>query len=391
MYIKKIVKFLKIKNAVLFAAGVFLIATTAANMVSLITYYWGDWETVVTARSTPESVILFFVGIFLLVWAFFSQNMIHDAYFYSSYFEGSLDEDVEYRELNEITGRSAGWLKFQLHIFKIIYMKNYSFKTEADREHVELYSKKYTCECRTCGAPVNKSEYFTGTCHYCGSSDVFAKVITGNRLYSISNQISDDRKKPEFYSSKSLKSRKALFLSFLCLGLTVFFIAFIACIDNIANYNNQDYLTEVLLSGKSYSSFALIKAEILDTVIWLAMLIIAVLPLILAMLLRLKHIFITESCSAYFAKCKRPFVNVASLPAVKKKKHGIKSVKAAICRHYLLNCTFEKHDDELKIALARKIVKDECPSCGASIVGAVDENYKCKYCGNTVMNVILKK
>jgi len=72
-------------------------------------------------------------------------------------------------------------------------------------------------------------------------------------------------------------------------------------------------------------------------------------------------------------------------------KHGIKSVKGAICRHYILNCSFEKHGDVLKVALVKKIVKDECPSCGASIVGAVGENYKCRYCGNIIMDVIRKK
>ena len=39
----------------------------------------------------------------------------------------------------------------------------------------------------------------------------------------------------------------------------------------------------------------------------------------------------------------------------------------------------------------KKIVKDQCPSCGAPIVGAVDENYKCSYCGNTIIGVIEKK
>ena len=33
----------------------------------------------------------------------------------------------------------------------------------------------------------------------------------------------------------------------------------------------------------------------------------------------------------------------------------------------------------------------QCPSCGASIVGAVDENYVCSYCGNLIMGVIEKK
>ena len=58
---------------------------------------------------------------------------------------------------------------------------------------------------------------------------------------------------------------------------------------------------------------------------------------------------------------------------------------------YLRNCCLEMHDEHLKVALAKKIVKDQCPSCGASIVGAADENYVCKYCGNKIMDVVVKK
>lgn len=49
------------------------------------------------------------------------------------------------------------------------------------------------------------------------------------------------------------------------------------------------------------------------------------------------------------------------------------------------------HDGRMVAALAKKIVKDQCPSCGAPIVGAVDENYVCQYCCRVIMGVIEKK
>lgn len=392
VYIReKIIKFLKIKNAISSVIGIFLIAVSTAIMVSLILYYWGDWETVITAKATPGSVSGFIIGIILFIYAFISKKMIRDAYFYSSYFEGDLDGNIKYNDLTAITGKSIYLIKIQLYLFRLIYMKNYKFKTVNKTEQIELYSKKCTCQCRNCGAVIEKSNYFTGICPYCRSSDLFAKILTGNRFYSINNQMSGDRRNPEFYSSKNLKLKKALIICGLCLGLIIFFIALIACTEQISNYNDKKYLTDVLLSGKSYSSYKLIKSEILENIIWLIVLILAMFPLICAMGLRLKDIFTTETCSIFFSDCKTPFVELTGLPVLKNKKHRIKSVKGAICRHYLLNCSFEKHDDVLKIALARKIVKDQCPSCGAPIVGAVDENYKCKYCGNIIMNVIRKK
>jgi Zn finger protein HypA/HybF involved in hydrogenase expression len=392
VYIReKLIKFLKIKNAISSVIGIFEIAISTATMISLISYYWGDWETVITAKATPSSVSGFIIGIILFICAFISKKMICDAYFYSSYFEGDLDGNIQFSDLTSITGKNIHLIKIQLLFFRIIYMKNYKLKTINGVKQIELYSKKCTCECRKCGAVIEKSVYFTGKCPYCKSSDLFAKVLTGNRFYSITNQMPGEKKSPEFYSSKHLRIRKALFTGGLCSGLIIFFIASMGCIEQIVNYNDQEYLADILLSGTSYSSYALIKSEIVDNIIWLIVLVLSMIPLICAMGLKLKYIFITESCSKFFSNYKTPFVKATRLPVLKNKKHGIKSVKGAICQHYLLNCSFEKHDDVLKVALARKIVKDECPTCGASIVGAVDENYKCKYCGNMIMDVIRKK
>ena len=71
MYIReKIIKFLKIKNAISSFIGIFEIAVSTAIMVSLISYYWGDWETVITAKATPDSVSGFIIGIILFICAF---------------------------------------------------------------------------------------------------------------------------------------------------------------------------------------------------------------------------------------------------------------------------------------------------------------------------------
>ena len=72
------------------------------------------------------------------------------------------------------------------------------------------------------------------------------------------------------------------------------------------------------------------------------------------------------------------------------RRKGLRRVRNSIRMGYLEHCTLEMHEEKLKVALAKKIVKDTCPSCAAPITGAVDEDYVCKFCGNRIMGVIEK-
>lgn len=396
MYIKdKIIKILKIKNALLVIIGIFNIVVSVYDILSLISSYYDDWETILNAKSTPESITMFIIGIILLVIAFISNRWIGDAIFYSSYFEGDLDGYITYSDLSEVTGKNKFAVKMQLHFFRKLYMKNYELKVINKIEQVVLNSKKYICECRNCGAPIEKRIYFTGICPYCRGSNLFAKVLTDNRFYSISNNMSDEVKKPGFYALKNIKARKTLFWLYLFLGLSVLSIAIIYGLSNISNYNNEKYLIKVLLSGENhYSSFELIKNEIIKNIIFSCVIILAFMPLVFFRYKKIKYLYAADTCSKYFSKFKTPFIDSKNLQYIKcklNKKGLMKSIRIAIRKRYLLNCTLEKHDGVLKIALAKKIVKDECPTCGSSIVGAVDENYICRYCGNMIMGVICKK
>lgn len=394
MYIRdKLIKFLKIKNVIFIIAGIFNVAVSAYTLISLFSTY-RDMEIVMEAKAAPGSIMSIKIGIILLIIAVISRHLIGDANFYSSYFEGDLDGYIKYSDLAEVTGKNKYIVMLQLCFFRLIYMKGYTLKFSDNAEQVILNSKKCLCECKNCGAPIEKRIYFTGICSYCGSSDLFARVLTDNKFYSIQNNVSDGVKKPGFYTSKNLTARKVLFPIFLVLGLSVVCILTMMCLDYISKYNDKDYLTEVLLSGKSYSSFELIKREIMDMIIWDIVFIIAFIPLICSIIKKMICVYTADDCSCYFSRCKTPFVDIEKLPIRKKKsseKRKVKSVNSALRHRYLINCTFEKHDGNLKLALAKKVVKDQCPSCGAPIVGAVDEHYKCKYCDNIIMGVISKK
>ncbi len=364
-------------------------------MVSLISFYHDDLETVLEARATPDCVKATILGVIFLLIVGISRRLIGEANIYSSYFEGDLSGYIKYSDLAEVTGKSTGMVKLQLHLFRRIYMKGYELEMVEQTEQVVLNSKKCMCECRHCGASIEKRIYFTGVCPYCGSSDLFAKVLSDSRFYSIRNEMSEGIKNPEFYSLKNIKVKKNLFKLYLCLGASALAIGVLICLENLAAYNNKEYLKEVLLSGKShYSSYELIKAEIMDSIIWGAVLALAFVPVIINRGKKIKYIFVADDCSQYFSQCKTPFVNAENLPVAKNesnRKTGLKLVRGALRQHYLSNCTFEKHDGVLKVALAKKIVKDECPSCGGPIVGAVDEQYQCRYCGTVIMGVVHKK
>lgn len=290
-------------------------------------------------------------------------------------------------------GKSAGTVRLQLHFYRKIYMKGYELTKVNDKEQIVLDSKKCICECRYCGASIEKRVYYTGICPYCDNSDLYARVLTNNRFYSIENHVSEGVENPDFYAAHNLAGKRTRFLLYLILGISVIVIAAISCIDNFSHYHNKEYLTELLLSGKSpYSSFTLIKAEIMDNILFGAVLILAFIPVIFFRGKKIKYINTADSCSQYFAQCKTPFVNAENLPVrTADPVRNLKSVRGALRLRYLLNCTLEKHGDTLKAALARKIVKDKCPSCGGAIVGAVDEHYRCRYCDNIIMGVIRKK
>lgn len=393
MYLReKRIKFLKLKNVVFTALGIFFVVMSLYGLISLVARYRDDWDTILGARSTPECVVHFIIGTILLLIAGTSRRLIGDSHFYSGYFEGDLSGYVQYRELADVMGKSVGRVKRQLRFFRKVYMKGYELKQLGRTEQVVLNSKVCTCECRYCGAAIEKRIYFTGTCPYCDSSDLFARILTDNRFYSIENRVSEGIKNPTFYSVKRLTVKMGLFALCLGLGVSVIFIATIYCLDNVTKYNDKEYLTKFLLSGKShYSSFALIKAEILDEILFGATLILALLPVVLHRLKKIKYLRTADNCSQYFARCEKPFIDAASLPLLTANPvRNLKSVRGALRQRYLLNCTLEKHDEVLKIALARKIVKDKCPTCAGSITGAVDENYRCRYCDNVIMGVIRK-
>ncbi len=393
MYLKeKLIKVLKIKNVLLTAAVVFFLIVDVYAVTSLIGYYWGDWDTVLHARATSDVIHSLPFELAGLTIALFSRFLIGDACFYSAYFEGDLDGYISYADLAEVTGKSPAAVARRLHLLRKLYMRAFTFRKENGKEIIVLDSKECACECRSCGAVIEKRMYFTGVCKYCGSSDLFAKVLTGERFYSISNTVASGVRKPDYYASKRLEAKKGFFYILLILGILVIVLGGSMAFDNLSKYDDKEYLKEVLLSGKSYSSFELIKKEIMMDVIMGFVLVAAMIPVVISRIIRLRYVSAAQISAVRFAQSNVPFIKASELPAElhKKSPKRIKLVRGSIRRGYLQHSSIEKHE-VLEVALAKQIVKDTCPSCGASIVGAVHSDYTCKYCGSRIMDVVKKK
>lgn len=257
---------------------------------------------------------------------------------------------------------------------------------------IVLASKKTICICNNCGAEIEKSIYFTGTCSYCGGSDLHAKILTKNKFYDISNEVSSGISKPDYYIRKGANSKKVLSVILLIVNLAISTILVMMIIDGISHYFDAEYQKQILLSPDSHlRSYKLIKGEILDGIIYDLVPLIILIPLAILRIKKIISIITAVDCSSFFSKCKKPFVDVSEIPYYKVKKNYLKKICQSIKRRYLKNCTLEIHDNSVKVALAKKVVKDQCPTCGASITDAVYEDYICKYCGNKIMDVVIKK
>ena len=388
MYLKsKLISVLKFKNILFLLTGLFFTIMSVWDIVSLTVYYWGNWNTIIHARSTPESVCLFFIGCIILICMKASTNAIKKSHFYSSYFETELYSDVGYDELSQATGYTADKVRRDLHILRRLYMKRFSFVRNDEGEHIELYSKTVECSCKNCGAVIDKKIYFAGICPYCKTSDVFAAVITDNKVYSIENDTSENKKHPEYYLQKSFWTKMGWRIIALLLASTAFLVFFAVAIDYTAKYNDREYLLHLVLSGEGYASIEINQKHILNLILFDIFFALIFVTIILIIIKKLSLMVKARNFSYIFARSNKPFLNFSVL----KTKNSAVYLRKTIQNGYIRHCTIEKHDGKMKIALAKKIVKDSCPSCGAPVTEAVNENYICKFCKNRMIKVIEKK
>ena len=141
------------------------------------------------------------------------------------------------------------------------------------------------------------------------------------------------------------------------------------------------------------NSIDLEKADLMNTIIFALVIAVLMIPPMVIAISHLRDAINAIHCSRHFAKCPSPTVRLETVPIglfTDNPKRKLKSIRRAIRAGYLKNCSIEKHGGTLQIMLAKRVVKDACPNCGAPIVGAVNENYQCPYCRKKLMGVLVK-
>ncbi len=384
------IKKLKIKNIVFAVVAIFNLVFTVYWQLYLVIRYQGDSFTLSHAANTPAFFFWIVVGPIMLIEAGISAVNIGDARFYSSYFEGDLDGYITAAELADVTGKKEVRVRRQLKLFLKLYMKNYSLTDDG----VKLASKTVTCECLKCGAHIQKRIYFTGICEYCGSSDLRARVLTDKKFYSISNEIKGEAKGYDYYTYKNLKTRLFCACLIACFSLLFIALLLLGIKTAILRFDDKEYYRSIILDvDKHMQSYELITYYLIETIIRDCFLILGLIPASIAGIKRIGCARISHICSEFFSKCTIPFIKATDLPDYNRvnDKRKLTLVRRSIRMGYLKHCTIEKHTGDLEITLGKKIVKDTCPSCGASITGAVTPNYICKYCRKKIMGVVVKK
>ena len=402
MYLKNgLIEFLKVKNVILLILGVTFTSISFSLMTQLVVGLHGDFLSIIRAGSLIAAFVFFVFGVSMIVYSRISRMMINEAVFFSGYFEGDLNGYVDFAELAEVTGKTPEQIQSRLRWLRPLYMQNFRvIKTVNYRypEIIELYSKTVTCSCRSCGGWMEKRVYFEGRCPYCGSSDLTAQVVSGQRVYFINDNTTRKPYNPAYYEGSPLQSKRIGYAVGFGVELFFFLIFIIVFLTMVNNYNNEPYFRDML--GRGITSYSLFQSELLNAIILFAF---ALAAIVLTAPITVVRMITIESSQRYardFARFPRPFLTLQDLDRIQKAKNpdsGVtpeaqyKHIVGAVKEGYLRGCSPEKHGGVLRIALAKQIVKDCCPGCGAPIVGAVTENYSCRYCGRIISGVIRKQ
>ncbi len=291
------------------------------------------------------------------------KSNIGSANFYSGFFENDLDGHINLDDLAAVTGKSRDAVRRQIISFQNKYLINCGYDKNADE--IVLGSKKVKCQCRNCGAVIEKSQYFVGTCPYCGGSDIFADVLTEGGFYRLQTEQGEKSSSSDFYLKQpfGLKTASSMIGAAACLVAAAFnlFVFFFA--DVIVD--EEDYYPEI---NMAFLIFAVFFAA-----------------LIFKNLYNLYRFSAAKRCAKYFSQKETYMCEFDELPA------GRGFLKKLFRMSVFDHCAFGAADGKVKIALARRIVRDCCPNCGGAITGEVNEGYVCKFCGQPVWGVTVKK
>lgn len=224
---------------------------------------------------------------------------------------------------------------------------------------------------------------------------MFAGVISDGQYYSITSDFGKKKREKSFYLGKFFRG-KAIGV-FLGVVFNVVMLIMSGCMifDYTLKFYDEEYWKQVISQNPHQYTVEIVRQGFMDHIQSSQILFGATLIASVIFYRRYRSVRVSRALSEIFTKVGKPILPISELNRTlgisAKVKKTRKKMKIALRRGYLRNSTLEYHNHTIEVALAKKIVKDRCPNCGASIVGAVDMNYICTYCGNEIMDVVVKK
>ena len=362
-----------------------------------------------TSRRKDDFLIYLFVIFFFLFFSLLGflklflsvriRNQIKKARFINAYFENDLDGNIRSGELAAVMGEDARKAGRELLLLRRKCMTGFTVQTVGNEVLVELESKKVKCQCKNCGAVIDKKIYFAGTCPYCGSLDIFAQVITDNKVYSIQHVQKEPEPKegtvaganettPSYFYITGYSDASSERHEFSRMALHGFAVFFLLILMGLA-------LIDVI-EGKEKPSLLL--------------------GFFLIMMPFIYNVYVHHKNVLYIVAARRFSNNAANAPKPMMAPSGliVENIRKMITSHssnkkqmtdeqkvsifremqkrgYLRHCSLMFMENKFVIGLAREIKKDTCPMCGAALIGTLSDHPTCKYCGYEINDAVQVK
>lgn len=330
-------------------------------------------------------LVLALLGILELWISNWLKSAVLEARFLENVFANDLDGRIDACELSEVMGKDEKRIFNKLERLKNLCMQGFRVNREGKNFCVELESKKTKCICKNCGGEMEKKIYFTGVCPYCGSLDIFAQVISGNKLYSILHTKNESAESYFYVTSDADESmqRKEILMCMLHAGIMFFYL--VCALLSVSDVMNGEREVSLPIAFAVFS-----------------------VPFLFYML---KHYwnFVYIATARRFSKCAaditEPFISLqvifveslrnkynifVSRPKDCSEKKKLKAFREIQKRGYSRNCSLIHTEDGLRIGLKREIKKGVCPMCGSPLTGTLQDQCKCNYCGYVINDAIGK-
>lgn len=122
--------------------------------------------------------IFVILHVFLVYRGILKKKLDDMVYMYARYFEGDLDGYIYISDMVNVFGKNEETIYNELSILiRRLILTNVSIREVNGKKQIVLQSITEKCQCRNCGAIIDKRTYFAGVCPYCQSSDIHAGLI----------------------------------------------------------------------------------------------------------------------------------------------------------------------------------------------------------------------